>query len=185
MSLPHSRNTPQPVSSVRMNSRLFLTRVIFKALYLILLIYNTANHQTINPTSCCLHASCTQQDKPLINPDTHQKISSRSHCNSLCFSLGLFSSTQKITCARGKTGRHSLKHMSANMAVNFKSNLFSRQELRKIDVHISSINGFHNSLAWWTGASQSLSKKLWQVHSRFSWLIDNQILPVSMSCGTL
>lgn len=65
--------------------------------------------------------------------------------------------------------------------MNFKSNLFSRQELRKIDVHISSINGFHNSPAWWTGASQSLSSKLWQVHSQFSRLIDNQISPVRMS----
>lgn len=82
-------------------------------------------------------------------------------------------------------GGDSLKYMSANIAVNFESNLFSRQELRKIDVHISSINGFHNSLAWWMGASQSLSSTLWQVHSEFSWLIDNQILPVSMSCGTL
>lgn len=93
---------------------------------------------------------------------------------------------QMINLCRGKAGRqeHSLKHMSANMAVNFKSNLFSRRELRKIDVHISSINGFHNSLAWWTGASQSLSSKLWQVHSQFSQLIDNQISPVSMSCVT-
>lgn len=108
-----------------------------------------------------------------------------SSCNSLCFPPKLFSSPDDNLC-RGKAGRqeHSLKHMSANMAVNFKSNLFSRRELRKIDVHISSINGFHNSLAWWTGASQSLSSKLWQVHSQFSQLIDNQILPVSMSCVT-
>lgn len=105
----------------------------------------------------------------------------------LSFSLRLFSSTQKITSAERKAGRHERfpQHMSANMAVNFKSNLFSRQELRKIDVHISSINGFHNSLACWMGPSQSLSSKLWQVHSQFSCLIDNQILPVSMSCGTI
>lgn len=98
-----------------------------------------------------------------------------------------FSSKQAITSAGGKAGRHehSLKHMSANMAVNFKSNLFSRQELRKIDVHISSINGFYNSPACWTGSSLSSSSKLWQVYSQFSWLIDNQTSPVSMSRCTL
>lgn len=66
-----------------------------------------------------------------------------------------------------------------------KSNLFIRQEQREIDVHISSINGFYNSPAWWTGASQSSSSKLCQVHSRFSRLIDNQISAASVSRGTL
>lgn len=61
------------------------------------------------------------------------------------------------------------------MAADLKSNLFSWREPRKIDVHISSINGFHNSLACWISAGQSLSSKLWQEHSPFRRLPDNQI----------
>jgi len=128
---------------------------------------------------CCLHGSCTLWDKPLINPGNSHRISSHSHCNSFYFTLRLrFLSSVDDAGMR----EHSPKHMSANMAVDLKSNLFSRRERRKIDVHISSINGFHNSLAWWTGTG---SCKLWQVHSQFSWLIGSQISPLSMSCGTL
>lgn len=96
---------------------------------------------------------------PLHNPHTHPIVLIEPH---FTFTEFIFLSFEKKKISRAvseeEAGRQT--HMSANMALNFKSNLFRRQELSKIDVHISSINGFHNSPAWRMGASQSLSSKL-------------------------
>lgn len=132
-----------------------------------------------------------QWDKSLDNQPASSApfmtcVHSRTNLSSILIKVGEYPCAPVATHSslQMKHGR-SQKHSPAHVAADLKSNLFSRRDLRKIDVHISSINGFHNSLVWRMCAGQSLSSKLWQVHSQFSWLTDNQISPASVSPGTL